>query len=308
MSWWKTRLISDAPLQTSNEARREKCMKTEFEFRFEARGFHFAKEHKYAITAKGPVEGDDAPAAAPECRARIVPSSDKPPSGVEQMGSLFITVPYPPEKGRDFARYLSWWMTQQIMFRYAEGDFRIHGGILVWKRIPETPEEEAEIGDRPHGAEISMVEDIGTPAFDGALLPELAARNVPPGLLAQFNESKLDANPIRRFLGFFRILEGLFVASGDRAPLKDLLRGNETLRAHYVALVPKGDFDFFIKAIVAARHRCAHLKLDANFGFVPGDPRIEQEIRPHLPVLEALAYECLISGPKAPGAPQGTAG
>jgi hypothetical protein len=50
------------------------------------------------------------------------------------------------------------------------------------------------------------------------------------------------------------------------------------------------EFRKFVGQIVDGRHRCAHMKLEKDFGYWASDPRIKTEIEPHLQVLEVLTY------------------
>jgi hypothetical protein len=75
--------------------------------------------------------------------------------------------------------------------------------------------------------------------------------------------------------------------------LKQALYASSELRGIYGSLVEGGDFEAFAKNIVDIRHRCAHLKLGAGFGYVPADPAIESEVKPYLPLLAAMTHLCI---------------
>jgi hypothetical protein len=102
-----------------------------------------------------------------------------------------------------------------------------------------------------------------------------------------------DSSPVRKFLGFFRIVESFAHSGSVKGPLKKALKANVKFRHYFSTLGPNQRFDDFVNAIVDARHECAHLKLDKGFGYVPADPRIEKALMPHLALLEEIAYACV---------------
>ncbi len=269
-------------------------MKSEWEFHFEARDFQFAREHKYRLLDGGPVSIGGRPPEELEPFVRIVPKPDvDPPPGVEQEGSIFIELPYPPEETRDLAFELAGHVAERIAF--GQGDLRVSYSPVMYRRIPETPEEEESVGDRTYGIEARFREYEEAPAFSSERL--LAALSSPErgALISQFNETRSDASPIRQFLGYFRILESIYCTQ-EKIPLKRSLAENQELTAVYEGLGLPEPYEEFIARIVEGRHRCAHLKLAKGFGYVPDDPAVNQEVVPLLDTLEALAY-LSIKGP-----------
>jgi hypothetical protein len=267
-------------------------MKSEWEFRFETRDFHFEKEHKFLGSTKEQVALGARPPEAIEFQVRIVPSNDKPPPFVDQVGSLFITMPCSQEDTKSFAHYVAAMMADRITFQ--SGDFRIHYGLVFCKRIAETPDEEQEFGDKLYSAEVHLEEVIPTMPFDSIAFAQLPSASIHPGLISQFNDTKRDNSPIRQFLGYFRILESAYHLEPKKQTLKQALCGSAELRAIYASLVEGGDLDALANALVDIRHRCAHLRLGTGFGYVPTDPAIEGEVRPHVPLLAAMAYRCIV--------------
>ncbi|OWV29964.1 methylamine utilization protein MauJ [Halomonas campaniensis] len=261
-------------------------MKTEWQFSFEAVDFHFGKEHKYKGASEQPVDFGNGTIERLEFEARIEPGNDRNcPPGVEQVGTLYITLGYGVEEAKPMAHWIAQYMTQQISFQ--SGRFKINYGLVTCKRIAETEEEEKEFGDKLYSVELHLEEVIPTPAFDSEQFQENALKPIDMRLLAQFNDAAADESPIKRFLGFFRILESLFSGS-KKEPLKAAFKKSEKLRRNFEKLFPDGKFEAFVDEVVDVRHRCAHLKLDKSFGYAPIDPKIDEEVRPYLGALEAL--------------------
>lgn len=267
-------------------------MRSQWEFKLAARGCRFERAHTYVVSSKEPVELEGAQLGSLECEMKVLPLDHETPDDVDQFVKLVFELPVAPEKCGEFARYLAHVAAERLAL-HARADLRVTGGLVMYKRIPETPDEEVEVGDRPYGMTLHIVEVVGTPSFEelgGKLEGAVAIHH---GLMAQFNETARDRSPIRKFLGFFRILES-FVHSGPvEEPLKRALKANQKLRYHFSILDPDRNFDDFVDAIVNARHECAHLKLEKGFGYVPADPRIEKALMPHLALLEELAYACV---------------
>jgi hypothetical protein len=60
------------------------------------------------------------------------------------------------------------------------------GGIIRFKRIPETSEEEAEVGDRPYGITLYIEEIVPSTSLDMLAGPLMESAPIDPRLLAQF--------------------------------------------------------------------------------------------------------------------------
>jgi hypothetical protein len=269
-------------------------MKTEWEFTFEAIDFHFAKEHHFRARLE-PIEVGGTLCTDVTISARVAPSDEVPPHGVEQRGSLFVTVPFPPETGKSLAYWAAANMADRLSFQF--GDFRLQTAVIWCKRIGETEEEVTAIGEASRSVQVSFVEVVPTPAFDSAKFASLTVPASRAPLLAEFNEARRDQNPIRRFLGFFRILESVSYSAGEHSSIRDALL-NGPVRQAYQSLLPDGDFAAFVELIAKARHQCAHLKLDQGFGLLPRDPELASTLAPHLPLVEEIARRCL-EGPES---------
>ena len=275
-------------------------MKTEWQFPFETKGFHFEKEHKYKATTKGlgsylDEHGDPLELSF---EIRISPDRERHNPRADQCGNLFITLPLTYEKSEPVVHELACYIAHKISFEY--GEFNIMGGMTICKRIPETPEEEKEVGDAPYAVHMSMVEVPPVPAFNPEDFIEQSGTPMNVGLISQHVETKKTKNPIDRFLGFFKILESQFPPQSKRQHIRDCLKNSKELFSVFTTVFKFDsadkslqEFNDFIDAIVHARHRCAHLKADKKFGYVPIDPKVKEEVEPYLVTLEMLTYETI---------------
>lgn len=220
----------------------------------------------------------------------------KPPPYVEQVGSLFILLPHSYGDTKAFAFHVARMVADRITFQ--QGDFRILSGLIACKRIAETPEEEAEFGENLYNIEAHLVEVVAAPTFDSSQITKTPSSPQHLALSSQFNETKRDKSSIRQFLGYFRILESVCHTSDDKIPLKQRLLASAALRGIHDRLVNHGDYETLIAEFVEIRHKCAHLRLEKGFGYAPADPAVERNVKPHLPLLEAMAH-CSIMGPEA---------
>lgn len=266
-------------------------MKSEWEFKFETRDFRFEREHKYIATVNEPVTLGDRSIEKLEFLVRIAPSDTKPEPGVDQVGSLFITLPGSQSETKAFAYQLAANLTDRITFQ--SGDFRTQYGYVTCKRIPENKQEEEEFGDKLYSIEFVLTEVLAPEPFDSVAFVQPPTQSVHLGLVSQYNETKRDSSPIRQFLGFFRILESLYHSQDEKKTLKQALGSSSELKQVYTLLVDNENFDAFIENIVDIRHRCAHLKLQKGFGYVPADPAIGVEVQPYLPLLNEMTYICI---------------
>ena len=257
-------------------------MKTEWQFPFETKDFKFEKEHTFKCKAGGSGESLDSLSLPPKLTFyfKIKPELKNETKKNNQSGWLYITLPFSLEKGKQIAQELAYLIEQKIAFEF--GEFSLHRGMLITKCIPETPEEEKEIGDKRYGVEMHMVEVKEPPVFDSEKLIN-RAKSIDIGLVSQHNLAKKASNSIDKFLGFFKILESLF--SKNQQKLKDCLKNDSDLYSIYKKTFTLNDnkkskksFSDFIESIVYARHRCAHLKTRKNFGYVPSDPKIKEEV------------------------------
>lgn len=276
-------------------------MKCEWQFHFETRDFRFEKETKFLATPNTPITFGDRPPELFEFPIRIVPRDTSERFPVTQTGFLYATLPGSYEDTRDLAYHMANMMAERLSFQF--GDFQIRYGMVACERIAETTEEETAIGDAPYAIECHLEEVLPPTVYETSSLVEKFLPNLSLPLVAQFNETNRDDNPVRQFLGYFKIVESILHSSSTSAPLKKLLAGNAEIESIYNSLVTDGDFNDFATSAVNARHRCAHLKLTSGFGYTPIDPAIESEVKPLLPILAQIAYQSILR--QAP--PQGDA-
>jgi hypothetical protein len=277
-------------------------MKTEWHFYFETQDFIFEKEHKYnGIMTYSDLNKDvyGKGSEAISFHMTLIPDKDCMNPAAEQTGSLFITLPLQVEAAAQIVKDLAFRIAQRISFE--SGEFNIIWGMVTCKSIPETPKEEKEIGDKIYSMELHIEEVIGPRAFDTRGFGENSRTSLDIRLVSQYNASKKSQNPIDKFIGFFRILESQVPAKNKKQSLRKQLQGNERLFKIYAKTFKfesienaRDSFNKFIAATVCARHRCAHLKPNENFGYVPIDPRIKEEVEPLLSPLQALTRELII--------------
>lgn len=224
-------------------------MKTEWTFPWHSYDFHFKKVHRFIGTFGVPADGTDGPPEGMQTQIRIEPDPESPADrSVEQSGKLIITLPLPPGAAEEWAHVAAYNIGEQIACR--NGDFRVHYGFVTCRRIAENDEEEAAIDGKPYSIRLHLTEVVSTPEFDGSRLSAIGGVGAPVDLLSQFNETRRDTNLVRKFLGYFRVLESLSHSEKDRRPLKQALRDFVLLRDHYRALLPAGDYDAFVETIV----------------------------------------------------------
>lgn len=270
-------------------------MKTEWQFFFKTDKFIFDKEYKFQgdISNVADIDGnkglDDF-----SLDIHLVPSKEPSKSFNTHRGKVYITLPFSLEEGRKIIEIVAYDFAQRISFEY--GKFEITFGSLFGKRIPETAEEEIEIGDSPGFFEMDLIEAVGSPKFDPAKLASLPS-SMDSGLIATFNSAKNSDNEVNQFLGFFKIIEKKYPPKKKRQPITDCLLESTDLFDIYTTVFShssiedaKDEYVSYITAIVKARHGCAHLKAEKNFGYIPNDPRIESEVRPYLQSIELITY------------------
>lgn len=269
-------------------------MKSEWEFQFETRGFRFEREHKYKAVIDTPIRLGDRPPQVVEPLIRISPKEVEPPPYIDQVGSLYVLLPYSQSETKDFAFFVARTVADRISFQ--QGDFRIAGGLIICKRIAETSEEEAEFGDEIYFVQLNLVEVLPTPTFDSSALEQTPMTPQHFALIAQFNETKRDKSPIRQFLGYFRIIESISHASGKKGTMRQVLTQSEEFQRIFNTVAVSDTFDDLITKLVDMRHKCAHLKLQKGFGYTPIDPAIESDVKPLVSLMEIFAYESIMGG------------
>lgn len=140
---------------------------------------------------------------------------------------------------------------------------------------------------------MKLVEDLPPERFNSDALQSAPKDASKLPLIAQFNEAKRISQPIPKFIGFFKVIESLTHVKSESRRLKPVLLASTELRRIYATLITGMDFDTFVGRATDARHNCAHLKMDNEFGYTPLHTAIRSEIEPLLPILEALSHKSI---------------
>lgn len=268
-------------------------MKTEWQFRYETRDFIFQKEHKFKGEFNDPIDFGFGEISSIHFDVRIEPEPDQEwTEGVMQTGKLFVVLPFNVEEARPVATFVSEQMREKVAFE--SGDFSINYGIVYAERIPETPEEAREIGDTPHAVFMNIVEvDMSdVPSFNSEGFKKTSSKPNDVRLMSQFNLASKETSTVSQFLGYFRILESLYCRPKSRNLTLDLKASTE-LAGVFEYVFKSGSFEEFVEAIVYARNRCAHLKMDQGFGYAPIDPEVRTKVEPYVQPLRDLSYNCI---------------
>ncbi len=272
-------------------------MKTKWQFFFETNDFVFEKEHKFrgsvpnGAVSRTPEESEE----KIEFEMSIIPDKEQKHPAAEQTGIMNIMIPYNYEQGREIVKGIAYLLAQRISFDF--GEMKLNTGMIMCERLPETPEEKELVGDAPFAVEMHLEEVVPPPSFDAKKLSDQSAITMDTRLVAQHNSARKNPNPIEKFLGFFKIIETLFVPHDKKEPLQDALMANRNFYDVFTKVLRydspelyQEEYKKFITRIVSGRHRCAHMRLKKNFGYWARDQRLKDEIEPYLDVLEALTY------------------
>jgi hypothetical protein len=220
-----------------------------------------------------------------------VPKVSAARSGEVSRGELYIELPGDVEQTKPLAIQLSRSISEQITF--SQGRFEIDYALMCCKRIPETEDEAFIVCDRPFWVKVSLQEALEPPVFDPRIFSGSTMTPEALPLIAQFNDTSQDKNPIRQYLGYFRIIESVYHSPYPNLSLESALAQADSLRRVYSCFDRDETYDDVIKRIVKVRHKCAHLKLPRGFGFTPLDPAVDTEVRPLLQLVAAMARSCL---------------
>ncbi len=233
-------------------------------------------------------------------KLQIVPDVRCKRPGPDVTGKLLITISGQPEETEEFAHFVAERAKAQLCF--PDGRMEILGGMIMGKRLPETPKEEEEIGDRPYYVRMHLEEVGHVPVFDPKRISALRGDHDFGSLLEQYYAAKQLKTPIDRFLGFFKVLERAY-AGGRSGNLLRALQGSDDF---YILVrsvkkpsksdkdaIDRQEFNTLLRQLIRVRGNCAHLR--GKSGYYPGDPRIQTEVEPNVPLLEALAERCIES-------------
>lgn len=275
-------------------------MKTKWRFFFETEDFIFDKESKF----RGAMRKNTVSSCLPESEQEIefemsiVPDKEQKHPVADQTGIVYITIPYNYEVGKDIIKGLAYVLSERISLDF--GRMKLATGMIMCERLPETPDERALVGDAPFAVEMNMETVVPPQKFDPKQLIDQSSISMDSRLVAQYNSAKENANPVEKFLGFFKIIEALFVPHDNKAPLERALLSDADFYDLFKKVLLynspelyKKEYRTFVAGIVRGRHRCAHLKLKKNFGYWSGNPRVRDEIEPYMQTLEAITYHAI---------------
>lgn len=274
-------------------------MKSRWDFFIECEDIRFERVHKFlaAVTAEH-ATAMGLPAESFDAEIVIEPDKESYDPTVEQTGKLKVTVPGTQEQTKTAAYWLAKNAADQITF--SQGRVRINYGLVTGEHLPETPDEEKQIGDTPYFAQAQLIEVKPAPSFDGAALTSVKSSP----LLQQFNDANAAKNPIDRYLGLFRILEDVYGPTDKKTHIAQALKSSDELFSFaekHISIEQSGkptnmtrnDFSNLVDKFVKARHQCAHLQRKKDFGITHGDPRARMEIEPLAKMVSELAREAL---------------
>jgi hypothetical protein len=267
-------------------------MKVRWQFYFEYENLKFEKKHTYGVQlSKEDAEAFGLPPQ--EFEAAITIESDEEEHGsIRQRGIINIILPGDNEKTKDLAYSLASSLADHITF--SQERIKIDWSLVMNELLPETPEEETELGENRFSWTVQVRKVLDGVPFDSSSLQRLT--NNP--LLKQFNEANNARSSIDRFIGLFKILEDLYGSH----PLKRAFKSSTELRQ--VALqnikivegedtrpLTQAEFENLVDDLVNTRHECAHLNRSTGFGITYGDSRVQSNVEPLLVPLEILARE-----------------
>lgn len=269
-------------------------MKVRWQFFFEYEDLKFEKTHNYSMQiTKEHAEAFGLPAQEFESKVTIEPEEEKHGS-IRQRGKMNIILPGNNEQTKDLAYSLAINLAEHITF--SQGRIEIIGSFISNELLPETPEEEAEVGENRFSITMQVKEVPDKVSFNSAALQRVT--NNP--LVKQFNEAKNAKSPVDRFIGLFKILEDLYGGQPVKASFKGSTELKQIALQHLeiedsgaTRQISEAEFEKLVDDLVNTRHECAHLRSSTGFGITYGDTRVQSEVEPLLIPLETLAYEAV---------------
>lgn len=269
-------------------------MRVRWQFYFTYEDLKFEKTYTYGVqVSKEQAEQFGLPAQ--EFEATLTIEADEERHGhVRQRGKINIFLPGNNEQTEDLAYSLAISMAEHISF--SQGKIKLDGSLIVNELLPDTPEEEAEVGENRFSWTVQIKEVPEKVPFDSASLQKLT--NNP--LLKQFNEANNAKSPIDRFIGLFKILEDLYGGHPVKAAFKSSTELKQIALQHLeiedngaTRQISQAEFEKLISDLVNTRHECAHLRSSTGFGITYGDARVQSDVEPLLVPLEILTYEAV---------------
>lgn len=265
-------------------------MKVKWQFFFEYEDLKFENAHNFVVpVSKEGAEAFGLPPHEFEAAVTIEPRQQRPAS-IKQTGTVHITLPGRGEETEDLACSIAGSLAEHVTF--TQGRMTINRGLISNQLLPETPEEEAEVGHGPCSLFLRLRTVPERTPFDGSLLEKVTNN----ALLRQFNAANDARSPIDRFIGLFKILEDLYggwpikKALCDSKELWEIARGClKTSKANSMVKISVAEFEQLIDEFVNTRHQCAHLRSAVGFGISYSDIKVQSTVVPLLNPLEALA-------------------
>jgi hypothetical protein len=268
-------------------------VESRWDFIYTCEGFRFERVHTY----KALIPGDKAKNLLGHPRAydaliKFAPDDVPWDDRKSETGKLSITLPGDHNITEDPAKTLAVVVVQQVNFT-SGGDLMLEGGLVTGEHLPETDEEEKALGEMRYFMRASIVEADEAQRFDGSKLAALD----PDPLIGQYLAARRAKNPIDQYLGFFRVLEAVY--GGGRQPILQALSQSADLLRIAQENIPgvsdQASWDGLAKKLKDLRNECAHLSKTRG-GLTPGDPRIDRELMPLLPVINILAKLSITGG------------
>lgn len=272
-------------------------MRVRWQFYFWYEDLKFERTYTFGIPiSKEHAEAFELPAEVFEAKVTIEADEEKH-GHVTQRGIINIYLPGDNEQTKDLAYSLAINFAEHITF--SMGKIKLDGSFISNELLPETPEEEATVGENRFGWTVQIKEVPERVAFDSASLQRLT--NNP--LIKQFNEANNAASPIDRFIGLFKILEDLYGGHPIKPALKVAAELKQIALEHLqiedggsTRQITEAEFEGLIDKLANTRHECAHLRSSIGFGITYGDARVQSDVEPLLDALESLAFEAVQKG------------
>jgi hypothetical protein len=223
-------------------------------------------------------------------------------AGKNQFGKLKILLPGNVEQTKDLACWIAVNVSDHISF--FNGELKVHSGLIMGERIPETSEEEQSLGEDRWFAEGHIVEVRPTPKFDDSSFRKIGGEYTINAAVRHYNAAVKATNPVDQFLGLFRVIEDFYGHSSKRKTLAESLKDSMELieLARKKLKIVEGDnpspfteddYFHFVEELVKVRHQCAHLRSHKGFGIPHGDPKVKEEVLPLIEPLRVIVFEAI---------------
>jgi hypothetical protein len=267
-------------------------MKVRWRFYFTYEDLKFEKTCTYGVTVT-PEQAEHFGLPLQGFEAEVTVGPDEEKHGfIKQRGKIHITLPGNGEQTKDLAYSIAFTLAEYVTFTQAR--IELDGSFISNELLPETPEEEAEVGENRFSWTLQIREVGEKIPFDHASLQRLT--NSP--LIKQFNEANKAKSPVDRFIGLFKILEDSYGGQPVKASFKNSPELKQIAFQHLritesgtTRAMSQAEFEKLVDDLVNTRHECAHLRSSTGFGITYGDARVDSDVEPLLASLEVLAYE-----------------